>query len=285
MTITQPVNATLLKATWNIWNKRAPMVSNVFMNSAHRWPLYGALAVSVVVAAYVFGFRRNAPGELFDRMQAALGGVAQIAAIRDFDESSEAQTFDPKGAPIRVQKRVRWIKPNHLRVDQVGPFNTYVLYFDGSSGWEILPDGNVTDLRGGELEFARKYLANLVINLWLADELPGYSITSPAANVIRVSVQNDPNKQVDLTLDPTSFLPMKSTSISLGDPDRPMPIGHQVDEWTTVQGVRFPRAVRIIRNGRELGRLTTRQINVNTGLTVKELSALPSDHRPVLAIP
>src|SRR2546430_11423342 len=38
-----------------------------------------------------------------------------------------------------------------LRLDQVGPGDTYVLFFDGTSGWEILPDKTVADLTGGEI--------------------------------------------------------------------------------------------------------------------------------------
>src|SRR5215469_13859708 len=67
--------------------------------------------------------------------------------------------------------------PNLLRLDQIGPRDTYVLYFDGGldSGWEILPDlknpekfrttGKPIELVGGELRFARGYLSGFQFNL------------------------------------------------------------------------------------------------------------------------
>jgi hypothetical protein len=71
-----------------------------------------------------------------------------------------------------VRKRTRWMRnPNLLRVDQIGPRDTYVLYFDGDSGtgWEMLPDlknndkfkttGEAIELIGGELKFAQNYLS------------------------------------------------------------------------------------------------------------------------------
>ena len=72
-------------------------------------------------------------------MQSALGGAQNIVAIRDFDEIFRAETWDRDGRSLGiVRKRVRWIKPNYLRIDQSGPYDTYVLFFDGSGGWEII---------------------------------------------------------------------------------------------------------------------------------------------------
>jgi len=253
------------------------------MNSPRSWLLCIFLGIFVGTAAYIFGLGQDISGELFQRMQNALGGAEKIAAITDFDQLSIADTFDPNGAPIRVQKRVRWVKPNHLRVDQLGSFDTYVLYVDGTSGWEILPERATTQLEGGELEFARKYLANFVVNLWLADRLPGYAITSPAANVLHISVHDDPNRQVAFTLDPVSSLPVKDASISLGNPDQPMPIEHEIHQWSTIRGIRFPKEVWIIQNGRRLGIITTQRTDLNTGISPEELSRKPADRKPVLS--
>ena len=100
-------------------------------------------------------------------MQTALGGAEKIASVRDFDESVRAHAWYSNGGLLgEVRKRTRWIRPNCLRLDQVGPTDAYVLYFDGTSGWEILPDKTVASLAGGELKFAQNYLSSL--NLILA---------------------------------------------------------------------------------------------------------------------
>jgi hypothetical protein len=89
-------------------------------------------------------------------MQLALGGPQKISAIHDFDEIVRAETWNRQGRPLgTVRKRVRWIRPNYLRIDQSGPYDTYVLFCDGRGGWEIMPDKSVKDLAGGELTFAR----------------------------------------------------------------------------------------------------------------------------------
>jgi hypothetical protein len=85
------------------------------------------------------------------------------------------------------------------------------LYFDArsGSGWEILPDlsnpdpfkttGKSTELAGGELKFAKSYLWGFQLGMWMADRTPGYTVTSPAANVLRIEHDDD---ATDFTLDP-----------------------------------------------------------------------------------
>jgi hypothetical protein len=118
--------------------------------------------------------------QLFHQMQKALGGSEQIAAIRDFEERVHARTWNNEGKPNgEERKRTRWIRPNYLRLDQVGhDNNTYSLYFDGTSGWEILPDKSVLKLVGDELKFAQGYLSGIDFKIWLADR-DRYRISSP----------------------------------------------------------------------------------------------------------
>src|SRR5262249_34117356 len=147
-------------------------------------------------------------------MQRALGGAKKIAAIRDLEQRVRAESWNGSTgqSPGEVRKRTRWVPPSYLRVDQIGPGSTYVLYFDGTSGWEILPGTQkVTDLAGGELQFAQKYVRDFVLTTWLADRNPRYQITSPVPNVVRIS-DGDVSHQLDITLDPISYLPVKTAS-------------------------------------------------------------------------
>src|SRR5215469_5682546 len=152
--------------------------------------------------------------QTFHQMQNAIGGADKIAAIRDFEESIRAQAWRPDGAPMgEVLKRTRWMKPNFLRLDQVGRGDTYVLFFNGASGWEIPPGGSVTALEGGELEFAKHYLAGFDLNVWLADRDPKYTISSPGPGRIVISNRDDGNSAQLFILDPKTFLPVKSSAI------------------------------------------------------------------------
>ena len=84
-------------------------------------------------------------------MQSALGGAEAIASIHDYEQVERADTWDNKGkARGVVRKRVRFIRPNYLRIDQIGPgtltYSTSTAALAGKScqtrEWPILPEGN-----------------------------------------------------------------------------------------------------------------------------------------------
>jgi hypothetical protein len=229
--------------------------------------------------------------QLLHKMQTALGGAEKIAAIHDYEETVLARTWNPNGSPLgEVRKRTRWMRsPKLLRLDQIGPRDTYVLYFDGSSGsgWEMLPDlnnpdplkttGKSIELAGGELKFATNYLAGFQFNMWLADRMPGYTVTSPAPNVLRIEHDGDAN---DFTLDTATWLPAKTSGVSLANPDRPVQSEMRYEAWTEVAGVHFPTKRANYHSGVKLGEITDATIRVNIGLKPQELAAKPPDFAP-----
>ena len=222
---------------------------------------------------------------LFHKMQEALGGADKIAAVRDFEQLVRAESWNGNtGQSIgEVVKRTRWIRPTDLRVDQVGPGSTYVLYFNGRSGWEILPGTQaVVDLVGGELAFAQKYIRDFKLNTWLADRDSSYRLTSPSANVVRIA-DGDITHQLDITMESGSSLPVKITSISLSDPAHPMPSQEVTTEWETVQGVHFARRWTVLRRGVRVAEATVERTTVNGGLKQTDLATKPPDGRPVLS--
>jgi hypothetical protein len=224
------------------------------------------------------------PLELLHKMQQALGGTDKIAGIQDFEQSVHAETWDNEGKPNGiVRKRTRWIRPNILRLDQVGPGDTYILYFDGKAGWEILPDQSVADLEGGELKFAQKYLRDFNLHLWLADRDPLYAIASPAPNVLAISVKGDSSSKLEITLDPVSSLPVKQTAVSLADPDNPMASETRFDRWAAFGGVMFAQRITIFQRGKKAANITVEQTRVNGGLKAYEMARKPSDLKPVMA--
>jgi hypothetical protein len=223
--------------------------------------LFGAIFMSSALFPLRAG--QDSGLDLIHKMQRALGGADKIAAIRDLDWTVRADTFDREGKPIgQVTKRTRWIKPNYLRLDQVGPGDTYVLYFDGRSGWEILPGTtSVIELAGGELEFARGYLSGFMLNLWVADGSSDSTITSPGPNVIRISSKTNTN---DIILNRQTWLPA------------------QIAEWMNVDGVQFP--ARELNSHKDDGSadIRTEKVEFNVGLTPGEMAAKPPDGKPVL---
>jgi hypothetical protein len=230
--------------------------------------------------------------QLLHKMQSALGGAEKIAAIHDYEETVRAQVWNNAGTPMgEVRKRTRWMRSsNLLRVDQIGARATYVLYFNGGSesGWEMLPDlknndkfkttGEAIELVGGELKFAQNYLSGFDLRVWLADRIPGYVVTSPAPNVARIAHDGT---AIDITLDPGTWLPIKSASVSLADPDHPVPAEMRIEGWTEVAGVRFSTQRANYHSGVKLAEITEEEpIRVNAGLTLLQLAAKPADFVP-----
>jgi hypothetical protein len=232
------------------------------------------------------GVQPAAP-ELLRRMQAALGGGDRLAAVTDIDQRVTADTWDDRGRHLgQTVKRIRWISPGYLRMDQVGPGNTFVLYFDGRNGWEILPGGAAAiPLSGGELRFAQKQHRDFPLKIWLADRDPAYDVTSPAPNVLRISGTqdlDDPIHRVDLTLDPRSALPLTERTMSLAIPDRPSWFDTRLSDWMSIDGLRLPRRIEVFSNGARLAAITVTSVRVNSGLAIGDLAAKPSNMTPVI---
>jgi hypothetical protein len=217
-------------------------------------------------------------------MQKAMGGRNKIASYRDLEQFERADTWFEDGRPRGVvRKRMRFIRPNYLRLDQVGPGDTYVLYFNGKSGWEILPDGKYAELAGGELRFAEGYLNAMNHDSWMIEHESEMVFTSPAPNVIAITSKDDPTHITKITLDPVTFLPIKKTGISLADPDHPVASETRVEEWQTVEGITFPKRFINIHNGKKLAEITVESIRLNCGLIGEDLAKKPADLKPEMS--
>jgi hypothetical protein len=224
--------------------------------------------------------------DLLHRLQKAVGGPRKISAIHDYEEMVIAETFSASGESRgEVRKRVRWVAPNYLRIDQVGSGSTYVLFFDGTSRWEILPDresrdktnGVPIDLADSELKFARGYSSTMIFKLWLADRMRGYSVSSPRENVVRVV--SDAGNGFDITLDAKTWLPVKDSTTQV-QPDQQAPQEIRYEEWTMTNGIRFPAVRANFHDGIRLAVLHTKKVQVNRGLKVNDLKAKPPDSQP-----
>jgi len=254
-------------------------------SNVNRHSCYRVFSITIALAAVCAPSLAQDGMTLLHKMQDALGGADRIAAIRDFDETVSAQTFNAQGAPTgaTVRKRMRWIRPNILRLDQVGPGDTYVLYFDGTGGWEIFPTKTYAVLAGSELQFAKNYLRGLDLNVWLADRDPQFTVTSPAPNVIDIADGANAGKKMEFTLDPATFLPFENSAISISDTGQPIAQEIHLDRWTAVEGIRFPHRSINIHNGVKRAEITVGSVKLNGGLNPGDLALKPSNLAPVMA--
>lgn len=226
--------------------------------------------------------------DLFHKMQRALGGEERIAGIRDFEESVTAETFASSGRALgSVQKRTRWIAPITCEstksaqetltccistVPPAGSFPTEAVNEKAAGG--------AIELIGDELKFARQYLSGLTFKKWLADRQPGYAVSSPADDVVRIT--DDDRHSTDVTLDPKTWLPLAESSPRM-DVSKPPSTEMRIGSWTKVEGVQFPVARANYHDGARLTVMTTGRIRVNSGLNVESLQAKPSDSLPRMA--
>jgi len=162
----------------------------------------------------------------------------------------------------------------------VGPGDTYVLYFDGRGGWEILPDKTVADLAGGELKFVQKYLRDFHLCVWLADRDSRFEIMSPEPNIVRIKEGSDPTQEIDTAIDPVTGLPTSETTVSLADPAHPTKSEVRIKEWQTVDGIRFPHRTETYRNNSRVAEITMEKIRLNGGLKPDDLAIKPTDLQP-----
>jgi hypothetical protein len=220
--------------------------------------------------------------QLFHKMQSALGGRNKIAAIRDLQECVRADAWDDEGKfHGEVYKRTRWIRPNVLRLDQVGPGNSYVTYFEGMAGWQILPDKGFLQLAGDELDFARGYLNGLDVNVWLADGDANNIFSSPAPNVITLSTRDDDSSKTEITLNSKTFLPEKEAVVSISHKSHSVITRtRKFEEWGSFQGVMFPQRIINFHGDTKVADIRLKELKLNSGMRTDDLAVRPKGLKP-----
>src|SRR5260370_1305238 len=92
---------------------------------------------------------------------------------------------------------------------------------------------------------------------WLADRDSRFKITSSMPNVIRIADGSDLTHQMEITVDPVTALPRTETTTSLADPAHPAKSEVRIEEWLSVDGIRFPRRTVTYRNGARVAEMLT----------------------------
>jgi len=103
--------------------------------------------------------------------------------------------------------------------------------------------------------------------------------------VIVVATKGDATQRTEIMLDPTTFLPVKQTGISLSDPNHPVPSETRLEQWQAVDGVKFPHHITKFQNGRKVAEITLERIELNSGIRPSDLAIKPMDLKPVMSRP
>ena len=205
------------------------------------------------------------------RLQQAAGGAEMLASVKDFVRKTDVNIETPQGT-MAVKQTNQWLAPSYFRQDQELPFGMMTAYYDGKTGWlaaqgkvQPMPPPIVKQIRGGLLR--NPFL------LWLADRQEGWKVN--AVNDIVLEISDDAGEVVRLEVDPVSGLPVKLTYDSAQAQGPPARLEETFSDWRDVQGIRLPFQVTTTRDGAPYGELAVTQMDLNTGLTVRAMSAKP----------
>ncbi|MBX9602956.1 MAG: hypothetical protein K2X35_18270 [Bryobacteraceae bacterium] len=163
----------------------------------------------------------------------------------------------------------------HLPEDQRSGNLFVIAFFDGTAGWEVVPDAGFLELKSRELEIVRKEARSFLLKLWLADRDPRYRIDSGGDGIIRITASD---VAVDIFVDPTSGLPVRrsgvntSASGTVNGSYQQVRQRTEVLEWRTVRGIRWPLRILNIHNGVKRAEIVMNAITINSGLDRNTLS-------------
>lgn len=188
------------------------------------------------------------------RAQAAVGGAAKLAAIKDLTRVAEATISAGGQGQMKAKQVTRIIEPSAFRQDQELPFGKISVYSDGKTGWLATPQGTQA-LPPPVLKQVQDEMAHSLDRMLLASD---------------VTLTGDGKLQIgnaQLAIDETTGLPLKLIYQMEGQA-----IEESFSDWRDVDGVKMPFKISTEQGGKHFGDTTVSSITVNTGLKAEDLS-------------
>jgi zinc protease len=207
--------------------------------------------------------------ELLQRAQQAVGGIEKLASLNDFTMAADVDVQTPA---MKVTQVNRWLKPSHVRQEQELPFGKLLAYYDGKIGWMATPQGTqpmpepiVRQVRGALLRSMPLLLQS--------DRIPGRQVNLVGEGLIEVTDAN--GESVRLKVNEKTGLPEKMIYQSEQMSGPPATLEDTYDDWQETDGIKQPRKVTIVRDGKPYAQVAVKEIRFNAGLTAEELSKQP----------
>ncbi|MGA2716500.1 MAG: pitrilysin family protein [Bryobacteraceae bacterium] len=202
---------------------------------------------------------------LLAKMAQAMGGESNLAAIKDITEKAEiiAGTF-------KANQTESWVSAGHFREEDVLPFGKIVSYSDGKTGWVASPKG-VAPIP----EPQRKQIGFQLFRMWspllASAQDPNREIKDEANGTVRIS--DKAGNSVLLSIDPATSLPLTANYSEPGSPSQD--IVETYADWLETNGVKLPRAIAVIQNGKHFADVKISSVAINQGLTPEQLATKP----------
>lgn len=202
---------------------------------------------------------------LLKRVQQALGGADKLAAIKDTSIVLERDISSPAGA-LKAKVRSLYVAPSHIRQEQEFPFGKVTVYFDGTAGWLISPQGS-QDMPPPVVRQVQGELFRIPHRLLLSDHDPGRTVSLAAPGAIQISSKEGFSARLEV--DEKTLLPSKISYQESGQT-----VELTFSDWRDVDGLKFAFAS-TMSQGNQKANARVLEYRVNTGLQAAELAKKP----------
>ena len=208
--------------------------------------------------------------QILARAQKAAGGADKLAAVKDFQRSSDFQ-LNARAGGMLVKETDRWIGPGYFRQDSMVPSGNIAAFTDGKTGWISTPQG-AGPLAGAQLQQVQSDLFRLYFRLLLSDQIPGRTVSAVDDRTVRVTGDG---QEATVTFDPNSGLPQKVEYESVHVAGPPLTVTDEFSDFRTVDGIRMPFQTKIMQGEEPFAVITVTSTKINTGLKLEDLERRP----------
>ncbi len=207
--------------------------------------------------------------QLLAAAQEAVGGAANLAAVKDYVETAQLNATNPN---IRVKKTSLWVAPNYFREEDELPAMKVVVYTDGQSGW--LAQGRQTSaLLGPQAKQAKGDLFRAYFGLLLSNRTEGRTVN--AIDTSTVEIGDKDGNVARLTLDPTTHLPARLSYEAVSVTGAAPNVQETYSDFREVGGIKIPFKISMTAGGTPYGDVTVADFRINTGLKLEDLQKRP----------
>ncbi len=210
--------------------------------------------------------------KLLAQAQQALGGAGKLVAVKDYTMTAEVEFSAGGGGKMKAKQTTRWVTPSHMRQENELPFGKMAMYFDGTIGWLVSPQGSMP-LGGPVLKQAQGQVFRTLFTLLTSDRDPDRTVNEAGDGVVEIS-----DKQGNLALvsvDGKTGMPLKLSYQSVQASGPTSTVDEVFGDWKEVGGVRLPYKITIRQGDRVAAEVSIQQWTINSGLQADEVSKRP----------
>jgi hypothetical protein len=207
---------------------------------------------------------------MLQRAQQAVGGAEKLAAIRDFTEAAEVSVL-PSAGGMQAQSSARWIAPEILRQDQSAGGQNVSVFWDGSAGRVVTPQGS-GPLAGAPLKEVQGDLFRLFFRLLLSDRVQGRTVVAVDDQTIEISGPS--GESARLIIDPATGMP-RGLRYRTTNGGATTSVEESWSDFRDVDGIKLPYKTSISRNDQKFADVLITGYKINSGLKPEELQLKP----------